>query len=258
MKKIVFFAALLLSSGLAWGQTLFVPSGTSGIGTSSSSGIGIGTSNPNGMLELKSPNNPNTLKIGYGGDNPHHISSNVPLIFNSAYPDSDLGSFYFRKITSGFDPSSFQNLMVLTANPSTLLSVNGAITATGNVIVGTANQSMIDDPNYKLLVNGKIKTKGVKVDANGWADFVFDPNFKLRPLAEVATFIKENKHLPDVPSEKEVQKNGIDVTEMQKIQMQKIEELYLYMIEMKKENEELKKQNEELQKEVKKLKKKKR
>lgn len=255
MKKIAFFVALLFSSGFAWGQTLFTPGGT--VGTSTNGNIGIRTNTPDGMLEIKDPNNTNAFKIGYAGINPNHISTNAPMVFNSSYPNSDLGSFYFRKITSGFNPDYFQDLMILRANPTTLLSVNGAITATGNVIIGTSNQSMIDDPNHKLLVNGKIKAKGVKVDANGWADFVFDLDFKLRPLSEVATFIKENKHLPDVPSEKEVKENGIDVTEMQKIQMQKIEELYLYMIEMKKENEELKKQNEQLQKEVEKLKKKK-
>jgi hypothetical protein len=87
--------------------------------------------------------------------------------------------------------------------------------------------------NYTLSVNGKIRATEVKV-YTGWADFVFANNFKLRPLAEVAQFIQQNKHLPDVPSAAEVEKDGIFVGEMSKIQMQKIEELTLYILELHK------------------------
>ncbi len=68
-------------------------------------------------------------------------------------------------------------------------------------------------------------------------------------------FIKKNNHLPDVPSEKEVMNNGIDVANMDAILLQKIEEITLYLIEIKKENEELKKGNQELKKEIENLKK---
>ncbi len=74
-------------------------------------------------------------------------------------------------------------------------------------------------------------------------------------MKEVEAFIKKNNHLPDVPSEKEVMKNGIDVANMDAILLQKIEELTLYMIDLKKENEHLKKGSEELRKEIENLKK---
>lgn len=89
---------------------------------------------------------------------------------------------------------------------------------------------------------GTTTSKRIKVCSDGWCDYVFEKEYKLMPLKEVESFIKENKHLPDVPSANEVASDYVDVFEMQKIQMKKIEELTLYMIELKKENEELKSQ----------------
>lgn len=109
------------------------------------------------------------------------------------------------------------------------------ITSTGNVGIGTANPG-----SYKLAVEGKIGAHEIKVTTSGWADFVFREDYVLRPLADVETFIKEKGHLPDVPSEAEVLENGIEVGAMNATLLQKIEELTLYMIEMKKENERLK------------------
>lgn len=94
---------------------------------------------------------------------------------------------------------------------------------------------------YKLEVNGTMKANEVIVET-GWADYVFDKNFKLKPLSEVARFIKENKHLPDVPSAEEIQKNGAKLAELTTKMMQKIEELTLYVIEQNTEIEQLKKQ----------------
>ncbi len=95
--------------------------------------------------------------------------------------------------------------------------------------------------NYKLAVDGKIVCTHAVVTIDNWADYVFDENYQLRPLTEVEKFIKENNHLPDVPSEAAVKSEGLDVGEMDAILLRKIEELTLYMIELKKENEQLKK-----------------
>ena len=86
----------------------------------------------------------------------------------------------------------------------------------------------------QLRLDGKLTAQKVRVTQNVWADFVFADDFKLRPLAEVATFIGKNKHLPDVPSQSEITANGLDLGEMQKIHMQKIEELTLYVLEQEK------------------------
>jgi hypothetical protein len=98
----------------------------------------------------------------------------------------------------------------------------------GNVGIGTIT------PTEKLSVNGTIKAKEVKVETN-WSDFVFEEDYKLQPLSEVESFIKENKHLPDIPSETEVKENGVSLGEMDAKLLQKIEELTLYVIEMQKE-----------------------
>jgi hypothetical protein len=87
--------------------------------------------------------------------------------------------------------------------------------------------------SYKMAVGGGILTEKVRVATNGttfWADFVFDPTFKLRPLSELAQFIKINKHLPDIPTTAEVTQNGIDIAETQALLLQKVEELTLYVI----------------------------
>ena len=98
----------------------------------------------------------------------------------------------------------------------------------------------------KMAVNGKINCKEVEVTLTGWSDFVFAEDYQLRTLEEVEEYINENNHLPDVPSEKEVLENGVNVGEMNSTLLRKIEELTLYMIELKKENEQMKAQIEVL------------
>lgn len=92
---------------------------------------------------------------------------------------------------------------------------------------------------YKLTVNGKMRAHSVKVYTD-WADFVFDKNYNLPSLEEVEEHIKKNGHLKDIPSAEEVEENGIELGEMNKLLLQKIEELTLYTIELKKEVEMLK------------------
>lgn len=89
----------------------------------------------------------------------------------------------------------------------------------------------------KLAVNGDITAKKVKVTQTGWADFVFDPAYALPALDTVETFIKRYRHLPEIPSAADVEKNGQDLGEMNRKLLQKIEELTLYVIDLKKENE---------------------
>ena len=72
-------------------------------------------------------------------------------------------------------------------------------------------------------------------------DYVFASNYKLMPLKDVEDYVIKNKHLPNIPSAKEVEKEGINLSELQIKQMEKIEDIYLYIIELKKENDELKK-----------------
>jgi hypothetical protein len=130
----------------------------------------------------------------------------------------------------------------------------------GNVGIGTTTPT-----GGKLVVNGTIRAKEVKVENNiaanefivnssRWSDFVFEDNYNLPSLNHVESYIKENKHLPDVPSAKEVEEEGLSMAEMMKKQMQKIEELTLYVIEQNKQLSDLKKENEAIKQELAELK----
>jgi uncharacterized coiled-coil protein SlyX len=93
-----------------------------------------------------------------------------------------------------------------------------------------------------------VHTRKVRVDQSTWADYVFNSDYKLRPLHEVETFIQQNNHLPEVPSTKEVEENGIDLGDNQATLLKKIEELTLYVIEQNKKMELMQKEMEKLKK----------
>ncbi len=75
-----------------------------------------------------------------------------------------------------------------------------------------------------------------------WPDYVFSPNYRLNDLYELEKFIQSNNHLPNIPAAAEIEKNGLETGEMQRLMMEKIEELTLYIIDLKKELDSLKKQ----------------
>lgn len=102
----------------------------------------------------------------------------------------------------------------------------------GKVGVGT------DNPKSALDVRGKIIADEVEIKVNKGADFVFASDYKLPTLSEVETFVKTNEHLPEIPSEKEMQEQGINVVELQVKLLQKIEELTLYTIQQQKQLDE--------------------
>ncbi len=109
----------------------------------------------------------------------------------------------------------------------------------GNVGIG------VIEPRQKLVVNGMICASEVRVTLGGepcyWPDYVFNDNYQLQSLEEIESFVKKNKHLPNIPSASEVAKNGVEIGDMQAKLLLKIEELTLHLIELKKENEEIKK-----------------
>lgn len=100
-------------------------------------------------------------------------------------------------------------------------------------------------PDHALEVNGTIRAKEIKVET-GWADFVFAPDYQLPTLGEVEAHIKEHKHLPGIPTEAEVKKDGANLGEMNVKLLQKVEELTLYMIQQNKEIDSLKKEVQQL------------
>lgn len=91
--------------------------------------------------------------------------------------------------------------------------------------------------------DGKIYAKEIEVKANVWADYVFRRDYKLRTLEEVEKHIEEKGHLPNIPSAADVEKNGINLGEMDAKLLEKIEELTLYSIE---QNKQMQKQSDEI------------
>ncbi len=100
--------------------------------------------------------------------------------------------------------------------------------------------------SHLLAVNGSIGAREIKVEASGWSDFVFENDYNLPSLSDVENYISKNNHLPSVPSESEVMKDGINLGEMDAILLQKIEELTLYTIEQEKKIQALESENNEL------------
>jgi len=137
------------------------------------------------------------------------------------------------------DAAGYYAPLLFKSNGDIILA--GARNATnGNVGIGTT-----DTKGYKLAVNGDAIFTRVKVESySSWPDYVFSENYKLPHLSEVASFIRQNKHLPDIPSAAEIQKEGVDLGEMNKKLLQKIEELTLYLIDQQKQIDQLRQYNE--------------
>jgi hypothetical protein len=116
----------------------------------------------------------------------------------------------------------------------------------GNIGIGTST------PDELLTVSGTLHAKKVKIDlASPLADYVFSSEYKLMSLPEVESFVRENRHLPDMPSAAEAKENGIDMGEFQNLLLQKIEELTLHAIEQQKIIEKQGAEIEELKNKVK-------
>jgi hypothetical protein len=121
----------------------------------------------------------------------------------------------------------------------TAYSTDLFISENGNVGIGNTTPG-----TFKLAVEGKIGAREIKVTlTNPWPDYVFHKKYTLPSLASLEQYIAQHNHLPGIPSAKEVQENGgIDLGQMNAKLLEKIEELTLYLIELKKENQEIKKQ----------------
>ncbi|MBT3226864.1 MAG: hypothetical protein HN354_11120 [Deltaproteobacteria bacterium] len=195
--------------------------------------VGIGTTDPKAPIDFgtsSTPGRPYWLMYNDNVGINMGIWRDTPGPNDSAFVLNYAGAFILGKSTSAATPTFGTEWM--------------RITTDGNVGIGTAT------PSYKLAVNGTIGCKELTVTSTGWADFVFEKNYRLPPLTEVETFISENKHLPGIPSEADVKKNGISVGDMNSKLLQKIEELTLYMIDLKKENDSLKAKLDGIQEEL--------
>jgi len=112
----------------------------------------------------------------------------------------------------------------------------------GKVGIGTTS------PDVALTVNGTVHSKEVKVDLSIYPDYVFKPKYVLPKLSDVKTYIDKNHHLPDVPTEAEVVKNGLNVGQSETMLLKKVEELTLYLIDQQKTNAKLQNEIDQLKK----------
>ena len=173
--------------------------------------VGIGTSSPGDILHVSKVAAATRLRVGNNG------AYDTFVYFNG---NSDW--------SVGMDNSNSNAFTI--GNYSTLgTNTKFVIETGGNVGIGTTDPGI-----WKLAVNGNIRAKEIKVET-GWSDFVFENDYSLPTLKEVEKHIKEKGHLKDIPSAKEVEKNGIFLGEMDSKLLQKIEELTLYTIQQQKE-----------------------
>ncbi|TJZ53575.1 hypothetical protein FAZ15_16170 [Sphingobacterium olei] len=105
----------------------------------------------------------------------------------------------------------------------------------GRVGIGTTT------PTEELSVNGNIRAKEIKVETVNWPDYVFEKDHKLMSLDSLGSFINKNGHLPDIPTAKEVELNGVQVGEMVNMLLKKNEELTLYILQQDRRIKELEK-----------------
>ncbi|WP_440068173.1 hypothetical protein [Tenacibaculum discolor] len=173
--------------------------------------------------------------VGIGTNSPLsslHVEGTAPII---TFKATNLGSgVRFNSIGQNGDLFRFQK------DGYTKLTIKNS----GSVGIGTSTTGA-----HRLAVDGSIGAREIKVEANSWSDFVFEKEYNLPTLAEVEKHIKEKGHLQNIPSAKEVEKNGFFLGAMDAKLLQKIEELTLYTIEQEKEIKKLKeakKENNEL------------
>jgi len=189
-----FLTFFLISAQLSFSQIeppLWTPNG-SDIYNTNSGNVGIGEQSPLLPLHIKSPG----LQIGNDGSAPNYY------LFIDASDDASALKLYSGNYNSGIHLVSFQS--------------------SGNIGIGTTT------PSNKLEVNGKIRAKEIRVETTGWPDYVFGSNYQLMPLTELDRYIKQNGHLPDIPTERTVKVNGIELGDFTSKLLKKIEELTLY------------------------------
>lgn len=173
--------------------------------------IGIGTADPSALLDIYSP-----LPLVGSYDTQKWSTSNVD---------------YSLKLQTIWNYSGINQEFIQRFNG---IDYKSLVFFHGNVGIGISN------PENKLDVSGTIHAKEVKVDLNFPApDYVFANDYKLKSLQEVEEYTKSHHHLPEIPSAKELQKDGINVAEMNMALLKKVEELTLYVIEQQKNTQQL-------------------
>nr|WP_315247365.1 tail fiber protein [uncultured Flavobacterium sp.] len=219
--------------------------GISKMRLNSAGNLGIGTNSPLAKLHVNNGDNSYGTILANASEAEFSLYTKT-LSTNGSSEVFKLGLKYLDNENNGFI-SFYRGGNV--AGGFLGFSTNGQerirISDAGFVGIGTSS------PDSKLTVAGNIHAREVKVTMNAGAvpDYVFTNDYKLKSLEDVEAYIKKNSHLPEIPSAKEIEKNGLMLAEMNMSLLKKIEELTLYSIEQNKNNKELKRKVEKLEKE---------
>lgn len=135
--------------------------------------------------------------------------------------------------------TTYTNSLAINANPTALGSKHFHLKVR-NLPPSQQNSTIFliennDRPLFQINNDGIVRAREIKVNLDSaWPDYVFQPNYSLQPLTDVHRYIQENGHLPNVPSAQEIEEEGVSLGEMNRILVEKVEELTLYLIEQQK------------------------
>ena len=197
-----------------------------------------------------------SLHLNAGSDELELTSSGL-LTTGPWSQEGDDATLYLGNHSHFIRSMPFEGIQIGVPNVQNALSISdwsGNVSTANDLTVGNdlevankariGSETVLSGPhsNFSLSVDGKIVAREMVVttDPNWWADYVFEEDYPLRSIEEVAAYITEYGHLPDVPSTKEVVQNGQNLAIMNAILLRKIEELTLYLIEMNRVLETLK------------------
>jgi hypothetical protein len=192
--------------------------------TAATGKVGIGTLSPAGDFQLSKTAEVNAYFTSTGNNKVQTWVTNTMGSYGFGVGESALGHIYYN---------SSSPVSAMTIHPD------------GKIGVGT------NCAPYQLTVEGTIGCREAWVKTESWCDYVFTTQHQRLSLHELDRYIQQNKHLPNIPSEKEVlEKGGFSLGETAKLHLEKIEELTLYMIEINRRLEQLEKENAELKKQM--------
>lgn len=180
--------------------------------------------------------------------------ANAFLMIENTLAGSNCGVAFSEEgtFTSWIYYDGFSDHLIINADPGGGWRQDIVVHSSGDVGIGTATTKT----GYKLSVAGNIACEEVLVEnSTNWPDYVFDEGYELMSLEQLEESIETNNHLPGMPSATEVEEKGFSLGEMQKVFLEKLEELTLYTIEQGKQINAQQKKIEALEQENNKLRK---